>query len=155
MRRRWCVALLVAAVPFVSLTMLGIAAVLPDMPWDSQPPLPPLLRGATAGGGWWGACPLPKELSGTTVNSTLALSPELNQRLQQEFPPGSREDALVSSLVRQQFQIQSPCRDDNSIRVARFQQHGGLYPMTADVYWKTDQDNNVIWTKGFIQFTGL
>ena len=111
----------------------GVVALVAASPWEPQPPLPPLLRGTTAGGGWGSACPPPK---GISVTSPLALSPELSDRLAQKFPPGSSSDDLESWLLGMGFENLPPCEGDITIHVAVFRQHGGLYPMTAFAYWK-------------------
>lgn len=89
----------------------------------------------------------------------LALSPELNQRLMQEFPRGSSQDRLTSALVQQGFTLEPrPCTEDRSVRMAWFSQHGGgfagPYPMHANIFWKVDRSNRLVWTKGFVEYTG-
>ena len=123
------------------------------------PPLPPLLRNVSAGGGWWGSCP--PETSNAEVaykDRTLAISPELDQRLSVSFPPGSNEKALVAELESQGFKLLSHCRGDTSIHAAAFNQRGGslfAYPLTANVFWKVDDDGHILWTRGFVRYNGL
>ena len=125
-----------------------------------EPRLPPLLRNVTAQGGRWGACP-PRNESEASLQKILplAVSPELNQRLLSEFPPGSTEDRLIEELSKQGFTMLPPCKNDQSIHSAVFQQHGaGLFssfPITANIFWKVDHANAVVCTKGFVAFTGL
>jgi hypothetical protein len=123
------------------------------------PPLPPLLKDVTAGGGWWGACPAESaEEARSREGRPMALSPELQERLAQAFPPGSEEVRLLGYLRQQGFDLLSPCNSDRSVRVAAFSQHGGgplSYPLIANVYWKVDEKGKIAWTRGFIRFTAL
>lgn len=123
------------------------------------PPLPPLLENVSAGGGWWGACP-PESVDEARLRQTmpLAVSPELNQRLNQSFPPGVSEVALLEVLKNWGFTVLPPCPGDSSIRAAAFVQHGGgvfSSAMTANVFWKVDPERNIVWTKGFVRYAGL
>jgi len=124
-----------------------------------KPPLPTLLRNVTAGGGWWGACPPEtQEEAREQQGQPLATSPELNQRLAHSFPSGSSERKLVDTLRAQGFQLLPPCTSDHSVRVAAFDQHGGgvlAFPITANIFWKVDEADNIIWTKGFVRYVGL
>jgi hypothetical protein len=124
-----------------------------------KPPLPALLRNVTAGGGWWGACPPDTEQEAREqLGHTLALSPELNQRLVQSFPSGSSEKRLSDALSAQGFELLPSCKNDSSIRVAAFNQHGGglfLPPIVANVFWKVDEAGNIVWTKGFVRYVAL
>jgi hypothetical protein len=118
---------------------------------------PPLLRHVTAGGGWTGACP-PEGASEAQLRASLplAISPELNQRLAQSFPPGTPEERLVKSLTEQGFKLLPSCRNNPSIRVAVFNGYaGGIFNTWASVYWKVDGASAIVWTKGFVQFDGL
>jgi hypothetical protein len=123
-------------------------------------PVPPILRGATAHGGWWGACPPSSETEVETrrIMRELALSPELNSRLEAQFPPGSPEQALIDSLTEQGFVLSGQCKTDSTIRIASFDApgHGFLpYATSAQVYWQADADRRIVWTKGFLMFIGL
>lgn len=138
----------------------GFVLVVKLVEWSGpKPPRPPLLRNVSAGGGWWGACPPESEEEAREREGRpLAISPELDRRLSQSFPPGSSETKLVATLRSQGFELMSACKSDPSIHVALFMQHGhGLlsYAMTANVYWKVDQANNIQWTKGFVRYVGL
>jgi hypothetical protein len=126
---------------------------------QSKPQLPPLLEHVSANGGQWGACPS-ESAGGARLpeGRPLALSPELNQRLAQVFPVGSSEERLVETLRQQGFKLLPPCNTDTYIRAADFTQHGGgglSYLLTASVFWKVDESGNLVWTKGFVRYTGL
>lgn len=112
--------------------------------------LPTLLRNVTARGGYWGACP--------PTSGGLATSPELDARLNTNFPPGSDVQKLESTLVKEGFHIDGVCHTDGSIHIAGFYRKGvGLLPydVSAQVYWKVDQAGHVVWTKGFVMYIGL
>jgi hypothetical protein len=118
---------------------------------------PPLLRHVTARGGWIGACP-PEVASEAQLQASqpLAISPELDKRLTQSFPPGTSEDRLVKPLTEQGFRLLPSCRNDPSIRVAAFDGYaGGIFNTWASVYWKVDSGSAIVWTKGFVAFDGL
>ena len=88
----------------------------------------------------------------------LALSPELDQLLAQAFPPGSSEKQLLKTLAEQGFKFLPPCKGDNLVRAAAFTQQGGgiiWLPLTANVFWRIDEADNVVWTKGFVSYMGL
>jgi hypothetical protein len=138
---RWgCLAVLAAAALFCAWGAYSL--------WEQR--LPPLLSNVRAEGGWWGACP-------DRPAKDQALSPELNERLQRQFPPGTPQERLISTLAKQRFEPPVPCSDDKTIRSARFYQSGGLlaYDTRAEIFWKVDQANNLVWTKGFIFYVGL
>jgi len=132
-----------------------------DLTARPEPPLPPLLVNVTAGGGWWGACPPKTKTEEDMIRSwkgQLALSPELNERLTKEFPPGTDESQLIGLLTKQGFEMQPSCSNDQSIHRASFTQHGGsgfAYRMLADIFWKVDERNAIVWTKGFVMNNGL
>jgi hypothetical protein len=87
----------------------------------------------------------------------LALSPEFNDRLKNDFPPGSPEQTLVDSLRKQGFRDAGYCKADPSIKLANFYAKGtGLLPYAtvAEAYWQTDGDR-IVWTKGFVRYSGL
>jgi hypothetical protein len=126
---------------------------------SSKTLVPPILQGARAQGGWWGACPPTNqtERDGIRIMGQLALSPEFNDRLKHDFPPGSPEQTLVDSLERQGFRQAGSCKSDPSIKVASFYAKGtGLLPYAtmAEAYWQTDGDR-IVWTKGFVSYSGL
>ncbi len=116
--------------------------------------LPPILRGASAGGGWASDCPQPANWP----KSPEALSPELDARLREQFPPGTPADTLVTNLKGWHFEIAESCSEDPSIKRAHYQEPEGwivFMPMTANIYWKVGQDGSIVWTKGFVAFAGL
>ena len=146
---RWIVTLVVLG------TLGACGAIVCGLP---RPLLPALLRGADARGGYWGACPSRDGDDARAKYGGLALSPQLEARLQEQFAPGTPEAALVSALAEQKFEMFSPCDEDTSVRRAGFVQKGGgltFYSMTASVYWKVDSSNRIVWTHGFVAFTGL
>jgi hypothetical protein len=153
MRKSWrmIVALTVAAAAVVTI-LLDVFTV----SGQPQPPLPALLRGASARAGFWGACP-PTDEAQAREMATLGLSPEFEQRLSQQFPPGSREDRLLMGLAEQGFETPYPCPNDASVRWSLFKQTGGTYvqpAMQAVAYWKVAADGTIQWTHGFVAFTG-
>ncbi len=122
--------------------------------------LPPLLQKTKAGGGWDSACPPRNEKERKMIEMVgrLAVSPEVEQRLRDEFPPGSSDDRLVAVLTAQGFKLIEPCETDQTIQRASFFQKGtGIIPydVNATVYWKIDNQRRVIWTKGFLSYSGL
>lgn len=128
--------------------------------FSTRPPAPPLLRGATASGGWWGACPPRNETDAKSMKimEKLAVSPEFNSRMEIEFPPGSQEQALVETLIHQGFALQGQCATDPTIKIASFYAPGrGFLPYAtiAQAYWKSDVDGRIEWTKGFLRYSGL
>lgn len=147
------------ALAFLLISVVAVLVALSLGSRQPKPPLPPLLKNASAKGGLWGACPSDaKGDAGVPEARPLALSPELNQRLAQTFPVGSSEARLVEALRQQGFEMLPPCHSDPSVRAAAFTQHGGgvlSYPLTASVFWKVDNSGNVVWTKGFVRYTGL
>jgi len=90
--------------------------------------------------------------------SGIAISPELDARLKQQFPPGTSEQALVNALMSQGFKRVGSCHTDASIQQASFSKPGtGILPydIGADVYWKHDDRGRIVWTKGLVQYSGL
>jgi hypothetical protein len=121
------------------------------------PPAPLLLQHVSGASGWFGACP-PRNEQEAAERAKMgeALSPELNQRLAQQFPPGSSADSLVRTLTAQGFKLTGPCQNDSTIHRAGF---GGptrrsIFETRAEIYWKTAGET-VAWTKGFVMFVGL
>jgi hypothetical protein len=85
-------------------------------------------------------------------------SPELDARLINQFPPGSEAGKLAKLLTDQGFELRDSCKNDKSIHVARFFRKGvGLLPYAtyAGVYWKVDQADRIVWTAGFVSYSGL
>ena len=120
-----------------------------------KPPLPPLLEGASTSGGLYGGCPRAVLVD----RKELALSPELDERLRQQFPPGTPARKLSEALVSQGFVLGRPCKEDNSIREANFTKKGDgfyyLFRTDSSVFWKTDERGNIVWTEGFLMFIGF
>jgi hypothetical protein len=138
-------------VGFFFIALLGPPWVHPD------PPTPLLLQDVSARGGWWGACPAKNDVEAKS-HPHLAISPELNQRLGEQFPPGSDEAKIIDTLKKQGFALPRPCDGDDSIRSAMFNQQGGSLfasPLSAEVFWKVDGAGNILWTKGFVRYIGL
>jgi len=121
--------------------------------------LPALLANATAGSGWNSACPGRNEHERAMISrSKLALSPDLSERLDRQFPIGSPESALKNELAADGFAAPESCEADPSIMRARFFQKGAgflRYDVDASVYWKTDGNGKLVWTAGFIFYGGL
>ena len=120
------------------------------------PPTPPLLENARAAGGWWsGGCPPKDEFEKASEE---AKSPEVEDRLRMQFPPGTPANLLRSALLLQGFSFIDDCPNDLSIKRATFQQNGGgffgPYPAFAIVAWKIDGEDRIIWTKGTVAYTG-
>ena len=110
--------------------------------------LPPLLSNVRAGGLWSGTCP---------PRSDEPLSPELNERLRTQFPPGTPEERLVRTLAEQRFERPVSCSGEPSIRSSKFyQERTAIFAhVRAEVFWRVDQANNLVWTKGFVFYVGL
>lgn len=124
---------------------------------DANEELPAILHGVSAGEGYSSACPAPKTEEASSTRK-LAISPELNQRLLEAFPPGSTEDALTKFLLAQGFSFHGSCDTEPLIRHASFsQKHKSslAYSTHALVFWQVDADGKVVWTKGVVGFRGL
>jgi len=141
--------------------VVWVAAPYVEAAWPSplDPPTPPLLEGAEAAGGWWnGGCAPDPELQKFQRNSPEALSPTIERNLLREFPPGTPEANLRRSLITQGFEFDAPCREDQSIHRARFVQRGGgffgPYPAAAEIAWKVDARDKIVWTKGNVGYLG-
>jgi hypothetical protein len=88
----------------------------------------------------------------------LAISPEFNSRLEKSFPPGSAEQALIDSLEKQGFVLNGHCKSDPTINEASFHANGtGFLPYAtiAAAYWQADAEGRIVWTKGFVRYSGL
>jgi hypothetical protein len=121
-----------------------------------DPPTPPLLQDATATGGWSsGGCPPTYEFEKTADESK---SPEIVSRLKAQYPPGTPSKVLVDALLAQHFTVIARCSNDASIKRAIFRQTGGgffgPYPAFANVAWKVDANDRIVWTKAAISYTG-
>lgn len=122
-----------------------------------RPRLPPLLQGASTTGGSNFLCEQGQGQGSTP--ETASHSPEIVQRLRQDFPQGTLAARLRAALSRQGFAIHDACSPDRSISWAEFRQRGGngITRMAAfgTVYWKEDKAGRLVWTTGDIAFTGL
>jgi hypothetical protein len=120
-------------------------------------PAPPLLERVSGASGWFGGCPARSENEAVErAKWGEALSPELNQKLAAQFPPGSSSATLVQTLTAQGFKLTGPCQNDSTIYRAGFagMTRGSIFETRAEIYWKT-QGDAVVWTKGFVMFMGL
>jgi hypothetical protein len=124
---------LVLLAPTVWIAALVAAALPPDPS--------PLLKDVRAGGGWWGACP--PEGDG---RRPLAISPELDQRLREQFSSGTPEQHLIAALSEQGFKRVASCANDPTIHQMEFYRG----QVRAAAYWKSDDAANIVWTKGFV-----
>jgi hypothetical protein len=111
--------------------------------------IPAILRGVSAGGGYWGACPRRPE----NQSSPLAVSPEFNGRLASRFPPGTAASALVSALTAEGFKAAGSCETDSSISILSFNDKDAIPNVTAQVYWQADSTGRITWTMGFVAYT--
>lgn len=153
-QRRWWLLITtpIALYPAVTGVLLLAGEVL-------TPPTPPLLKDASAEGGWWsGGCPAhPAEAF--TKDWHEARSSDVETRLARQFPPGTPEQVLIVALRRQGFELTAPCDNDPQIHHADFRQRGGSilgpFPVYANIAWKTDDLGHIVWTKAFISYTGL
>jgi hypothetical protein len=128
-----------------------------DAPLD--PPTPPLLINVSARGGWWeGGCPPRNAAQARHMPpSQEALSPELTERLAQQFPAGSDAGRMEGALRGQGFRVSAPCASDPAIHLAEFRQRGGglfVYPIFAQIAWEQSDAGRILWTKGHVAFTG-
>lgn len=126
----------------------------------NQESVPPILRGVTAGSGFFGGCPPSDEAAADAIRNAgkLAVSPEFDSRLEAAFPPGSPQEALIDSLTGQGFVLAGACKTDSTVRIALFHLNGralSRLEMGADVYWRADKEGRIIWTKGFVMYVGL
>lgn len=112
--------------------ILGLGALL----WPT--PLPPLVAGAESRGPG-DAC-----MEGAPSSTR---SPELSDRLSQQFPPGAPSSDLKTALVQQGFKYFETCPGDSTIHRAIFCR-GFPRSGRATVYWKVDGDDRIVWTSG-------
>jgi hypothetical protein len=113
--------------------------------------IPAILRGVSAGGGYWGACPRGPE----NQSSPLAVSPEFDARLASRFPAGTEASALVSALTAEGFKPAGSCESDSSIRLLEFKDKDATPGVTAQAYWQADATGRITWTRGFVAYTFL
>ena len=123
---------------------------------EQSPPLPPLLQDATTTGGITDLCedndagPVEPVTNATTVSH----SPEVVERLERDFPRGSKSEDLKAALLQMGFEMQ-PC---SGAFAARFDQAGGdetsSTQVTSTIVWKANPDGRIVWTTGDIAYTG-
>jgi hypothetical protein len=85
-------------------------------------------------------------------------SPELEQRLRDQFPPGSDDARLIAALTSRGFKMDAPCKNDSTVQRASFyQKRTGIITTYAGavVYWKIDDQHRIVWTKGYVSYGGL
>jgi hypothetical protein len=141
---------------FIVMTQAGQIIWAATMTAMFAPPAPALLEHVSAASGWFGGCPPANEKDARARMGGEALSPELNQKLAAQFPPGSSAVSLVRTLTAQGFKLTGPCQTDSTIHRAGFggPTSGSIFEPRAEIYWKTEGDT-VAWTKGFVMFVGL
>ena len=141
------------------LTLFSISLTSCGEPLD--PPLPPLLQGASSTGGSNFLCEpdlVSEGVEGTTPD-TVSHSTEIVGRLNSAFPRGSLAKLLRQSLADQGFEIHDACSPDGSVSFPIFRQRGGngitSYPAFGTVFWREDELGRLVWSTGDIAFTGL
>jgi hypothetical protein len=146
---------LVAIAVMILAPVVFAAAFLFGRPLIHPPPL--MLRHVTAGGGSTDICPPRDEQAARwRRGSPEALSSELDQRLAQQFPPGSQGPMLFQSPMAQGFEQLPACETDSSIHKAMYKGPAAfLADILAVVYWKTNDDNAIVWTKGVASLDSL
>jgi hypothetical protein len=122
----------------------------------TEPPRPAILRGLTASGGLGEACPAqPGDRFG---GLRMSMSPELDARIREQFPLGTEAVRLIDFLTAQGFKLAGECPTDPTIQRAEYflRSEGFLrFASSAAVYWKTDDQNRIVWTRGFFSVYGL
>lgn len=142
----------------LGLLLMTLAATGCAQPTASKPRL---LQDVTAGSGYASACPPDSATDKKTLEiwkGQLAISPEFDQRLRNEFPPGTDSNTLINSLTAQGFVLAGVCKNEPTIQIATFYQKGqGFLPYDtfAQVFWKTNEQGRIIWTKGLVSYSGL
>lgn len=113
--------------------------------------MPAFLRFATAGGGWWSECddadrPDVKRMG-------YAISPELQERLEHEFPKGTPDAKVTETLHNQGFKNagKETCKTDSNIHGAQFDD-GNTW---SSIVWKIDAQKNILWIRGSVAFHSL
>ena len=112
--------------------------------------LPALVQGAKSAGGVGYDC---RKAEDPATLSHLAKSPELSQRLQEQFPTGSPTDRLEEALVQQGFILHGPCSPDRTMRWAQFRRNKN--EVVANVFWRGGDNDELIWTFGDVAYTFL
>jgi hypothetical protein len=119
-----------------------------------SPPTPALLQGAVASSGWAGMCP--PTAAELPISVPEAHAAQVEARLARDFPAGTPEAALRATLISQGFKPELACDNDPTIHRASFTQSGGgfagPYPALANVAWKVDGQNRIVWTKANLMY---
>jgi hypothetical protein len=110
--------------------------------------IPEILRGVSAGGGYWGACPRDRDFE----SSPSALSPEFNTRLESRYPPGSADAVLVRELTAAGFRSVGACKSDPNTKILACGDKNAIPNVVAEVYWQADSKGQIAWTKGFVRY---
>ncbi|MEP0191096.1 MAG: hypothetical protein ABJP70_10760 [Erythrobacter sp.] len=116
--------------------------------------IPPLLQDATTTGGIIRLCEQDTaEPSSLVTNaSTVSFSPEIVERLERDFPRGSKSDDLKAALFEMGFKMR-PCP---GALAARFDQAAGnganSKEFTSTIVWKADSNGRLLWTTGDIVY---
>jgi hypothetical protein len=110
--------------------------------------IPEILRGVSAGGGYWGACPRDLDFK----SSPSALSPEFNARLASRYPPGSADTVLISGLTAAGFKSAGVCKSEPNTKILAFSDKNTIPNVVAEVYWQADSERRIAWTKGFVRY---
>lgn len=118
-------------------------------------PTPPLLRGPIpASSGWDNGCPRADGVDRPSRSGSEG-SPELNRRLNAQFPAGSSASALASTLAAQGFTRIEPCANDATIHSATFVGGRSWVETWSQVAWQQDAEGRIVWVKGSVAYTGL
>ena len=121
-----------------------------------KPPTPALLANAQAGDQL--ICPPHNPEEAILARPPQSGSPQVEARLARQFPAGVDEGRLVATLRAQGFRLVQECDNDPTIHDATFAQEGGgfwgPYPVYADIAWKVDQADKIVWTKADVAYTG-
>ena len=80
------------------------------------------------------------------------MSPEFNARLERRYPPGSADTILVSELTAAGFKSAGVCKSDPNIKILAFDDKVTIPNVVAEVYWQTDSNGRIVWTKGFVRY---
>lgn len=109
--------------------------------------LPPLLTGPT------GAATLGRVICPDGVIPVrVEFAEKLTRRLEQRFPPGSNEAALVAALTREKFALSTTCTD-HSVRTADYESRSG--DRAATIYWQADPAGRMLWIGAAVAYTPL
>jgi len=126
-------------------------AVVASLFWAFYPrpaPLPNLLRGLPFDGMRGAPCPA-RDIVEQEAQKKQGPKPpaHLGERLRHLYPLGSNADMLVTRLQDDGFVRFAPCPNDDSVLGARYLSRDWLNP-DAFVYWRIDDNNNLIFLDG-------